>query len=224
MVGKHIYGDNRLGCWVTPTQNLADKLRHRLPRMKALGITDIFLPREATPADKRIVMDAGYFVALWVPPPHGQGASFYAGDALAALSRLSIAALELNIEGVRDDLLSGYVREVVKTIRASKPKLRLRINVVPFKGSFLPADLFRADPQLYVIVQNYLGNMDERVAEDEIVRELVDYGIPALRVSVMYGAHIAWKVGGVRLPALPKIRYRGSIYTDDLLADAGYIA
>ena len=109
-------------------------------------------------------------------------------------------------------------------IRKSKPNLKLRINVVPYKGVFLPVSLFVDDPQCCVIVQNYLGNMDARCPEDEIVRDLVDRGIPPAKVSVMYGAHVACAPGKPRVPSLPQIRTRGSLYTDDLLADAGYIS
>lgn len=218
--GPHVYGDGRIGCWVTPSTNLSDKLRDRCPKIKRLGVTDIFLPREAHITDKTIVRQNDLFVALWEGPPAGKNAVGYAAQALGDITRLEIAALELNIEGVLDDKLSDYVRMVVSQIRKVKPSLRLRINVVPFKGQFLPADLFGSDRQLFVIVQNYLGNMDQRVAENEVERDLIDYGIPREKVSVMYGAH----VGQPRVPSLPVIRYRGSIYQDDLLANAGYLA
>lgn len=220
MIGPHVFGDGRRGCWFMPTVNFSDKLRHRAPQVRGLGVTDGFLPPEATTTDKAILREHDLFPALWEPPPHGASATEYAVAALADVRRLGLGALELNIEGVQDGRLGSYVRDVVGFIRKSKPALRLRINIVPFKGVFLPDELFSSDGQLYVIVQNYLGNMDARVAEDEIVRDLVDNGIPWHKVSVMYGAHI----GRPRVPSLPQMRYRGSIYSDDLLADAAYIS
>lgn len=220
MIGPHVFGDGRKGCWFIPSTSFSDKLRHRAPQVAAIGVTDAFLPREATLADKAVVRDAGLYVALWEGPPHGLSAKEYAARALADLKRLGISALELNIEGVPDAELESFVRSTVSAIRKTRRALRMRINVVPFKGVYLPDDLFVSDAQLYVIVQNYLGNMDTRVAEDEIVRELVDNGIPWAKCSVMYGAH----VGSPRVPSLPATRYRGSLYSDDLLADAGYIS
>ncbi len=222
-VGPHPFGDIRIGIWVMPSTSLADKLRHRLPQLSAFRVTDVFLPPEATTNEKRIVRDAGYFAALYEPPPKGRGAAEYAAAALADVNRLAMGALELNIEGVADNLLAEYVSATVAAIRKQKPKLRLRINVVPFKGAYLPVELFTSDQQLYAIAQCYLGNMDERVAEDEVARNVIDYGIPRGKVSVMYAAHCSPMLGKPRVPALPKIRYRGSIYTDDLLTDAGYI-
>lgn len=223
-IGPHVYGDGRRGVWFIHASWFTEKLRDRLPKLSPLGVTDVFLPREATLADKKLVQDAGYFSALYETPPAGKTAAVYAAQALADVDRLKMGALELNVEGVADDKLAQYVRDTVKAIRAKKPLLRLRINVVPWKGAYLPADLFASDSQLFLIVQNFLGNMDARVAENELVRDAVEHGVPAEKVSVMYGAHIAWKPEGVRLPALPEIRFRGSIFSDDLLADAGYLS
>jgi hypothetical protein len=220
MAGAHVFGDGRLGCWIIPSSNLVDKLRHRVPLIKtAFGVTDFFLPREAGNLEKQVVRNSECFVALWEPPPHGKSAAEYAAQALGDTHRLSVGALELNIEGVPDDKLSAFVTEAVRAIRTVKPQLRLRVNLVPFKARFLPALLFQSDPQLYLIVQNYFGNMDARAAEDELVRDCTDFGIPAGKVSIMYGAHI----GQPRVRALPSIRFRGSLYQDDLLSDAGYI-
>ncbi len=221
--GPHVFGDGRIGCWFIENSGFTSKLRDRLPKVAALGVTDIFLPPSAVLSDKALVREAGLFAALYELPPAGRGSAEYAQAALDDVRRLGMGALELNIEGVADDKLSAYVRDVVARIRKIKPALRLRINVVPFKGAYLPADLFVSDPQFFVIVQAYTGNMDARVAEDEIVREVVDYGIPREKVSVMYAAHCAPREGMDRAPSLPKIRFRGSIYSDDLLGAGGYI-
>ena len=218
-IGPHVFGDGRLGCWFMAGENFSDKLRHRLPLVRRLGVTDAFLPPSGTLADKGLVKQAGYFPALYELPPHGMSAGQYAAQTIADVDQLKVAVAELNIEGVTDAALEEFVRDTVSTIRKVKPSLRLRINVVPYKGAYLPADLFTSDAQLFLIVQNYLGNMDTRVAEDEAVRYLHDYGIPEAKISVMYGAH----VGAPRVAALPMIRLRGSIYSDDLLADAGLI-
>jgi len=219
MVGPHVFGDGRIGCWFVSSSSFADKLRDRIPRVRSLGVTDVFLPPEALASDKRLVLEAGCFPALYQTPPAGLSAVRYAREAVMDLDRLRLGVLEQNIEGLRDADLESFVRADVAELRRWRPFLRLRINVVPWKGAYLPADLFASDPQLHVIVQNYLGNMDTRVAEDEIVRDLVERGIPQAKVSVMYGAH----VGRPRVPALPEVRFRGSIYQDDLLADAGLI-
>lgn len=223
-VGPHVYGDGRIGCWFIENSGFTSKLRDRLPKVAALGVTDAFLPPSAVLSDKALVREAGLFAALYELPPHGRSSAEYAQAVLDDVRRLGMGACELNIEGVADDKLVAFVRDVVARIRKPRPSLRLRINVVPWKGAYLPADLFASDPQLFVIVQAYLGNMDARVAEDEIVRDLVAYGIPQAKVSVMYGAHVSPGGGRPRVPALPSIRFRGSIYSDDLLADAGYIA
>lgn len=222
-IGPHVYGNGRVGCWFTNSVNFRDKLKHRLPLVKVFA-TDAFLPREATLTDKQEVLNVGMFSALYETPPHGMSAVNYANQAVADTNRLKVGATELNIEGIGDAFLSTYVSSVVAEIRKTKPGLRLRINIVPYKGKFLPVQIFVDDPQLYIIVQNYLGNMDARVPEDEITRDLTDRGIPPAKVSVMYGAHISPGNGKARVPALPQIRSRGSIYTDDLLADAGYIS
>ena len=223
-VGPHVFGDNRLGVWfIYHATGFNSKLRHRLPLVRALGVTDIFLPRQASLADKQLVQEAGLFAALYETPPAGKSAAEYAAQALADVNALKAGALELNIEGLVDDILDTYIVQTVQAIRARKPNLRLRINVVPRKGAYLPSDLFASDPQLYLIVQNFDGNMDARAAENEIERDVVERGVPASKVSIMYGAHISPKLGKPRAPALPEIRYRGSIVSDDLLADAGYL-
>ena len=219
MIGPHVYGDGRIGCWFMQNESFTDKLRHRLPQVKALGVTDAFLPRTATWTDKALVREIDLFVALYETPPRGQTAAQYAAQTVKDVDALKVGVAELNIEGVPDSVLEQFVRDTVLTIRLKKPQLRLRINVVPYKGSYLPADLFASDEQLYAIAQCYLGNMEARVAEDEVKRDLVDNGIPEPKASVMYGAH----VGTPRVASLPQIRWRGSIYSDDLLADAGLI-
>jgi hypothetical protein len=222
--GPHVFGDDRLGCWFIDAPGwFPDKLRDRLPKVKALGVTDAFLPTSATLVEKQLVRKADLFFALYEPPPHGRDANRYATDALDAVTRLAAGALELNVEGIPDASLAEYVRDVVRKIRALKPGLRLRINVVPFKGRYLPAQLFYDDRQLFVIAQCYLGNMDARVAEDEVLRDLLGY-LPPEKCSLMYAAHCGIGYGrSKRVPSLPQIRWRGSIYSDDLLADGGYL-
>lgn len=223
MAGPHVFGDGRIGIWVIQNAGLTSKLRHRLPQFKQFGVTDVFLPRQATFIDKGLVREAGYFAALYETPPAGLNAIDYADQALADLARLKLEALELNIEGIADATLAAFITDTVARIRAKRKNLRLRINVVPRKGAYLPVTLFANDPQLYLLIQEFLGNMTARVAVDELVRDVVERGIPATKVSVMYGAHCASRDGFPRVPSLPEIRWRGSIYQDDLLSDAGYI-
>lgn len=229
-VGPHVFGDDRLGLWFMENESFPDKLRHRLPLVKGFcngAITDIYLPESATRADRDRVRAEGFFSNVWTTP-NSRGALTYAADSLAALSRISGGALELNIE-VSD--LVPYTRQVVASIRKVKPNLRLRINVPPLKGGLLKAmaDVFVADPHLYVIAQVYYGNMDGRASEADVLLDLLDAGIPAAKCSVMYGAcsedPLTAAAGRVAsLPAMTVRRLRrGSIYSDDLMVDAGLL-
>jgi hypothetical protein len=208
-------------------ESFTDKLRDRLPRFttfKPGRITDLFLPREAQPSDMQLVRSAGYFAHLWTTP-HGKSAKSYAAQSLLDVDRLKPGAVELNVEV---DDLEPYLRECHRVIRAKKPNLRLRFNVQPYKGAQLPADLLLTDPHLYVIAQAYGGNMDWRASESDVLLDLIGDGgldpFPRYKCSVMYGAHVSPGEGKPRVPALPGwIRRRGSIYSDDLLVDAGYV-
>jgi hypothetical protein len=206
-------------------ESFTDKLRDRLPRFKTFKpgrITDLFLPREAQPSDMKLVRDAGYFAHLWTTP-HGKSAKAYAAQSLLDVDRLKPGALELNVEV---DDLEPYLRECHRLIRAKKPNLRLRFNVQPFKGAQIPWDAFYDDPHAFVIAQAYGGNMDWRASEFDVLLDLERWTpLEELgKLSVMYGAHVSPGEGKPRVPALPGwIRRRGSIYSDDLLVDAGYV-
>ncbi|MDW8339677.1 MAG: hypothetical protein RMM28_11120, partial [Thermoleophilia bacterium] len=150
-MSRHPYGDGRLGVWAIWAEGFAPKLRHRLPALRRLGVTDVFLPREAGQSERALVRDGGCFVGLYETPPHGLSASSYAARAIEDVSRLRIGVLELNIEGLPDGALADYVERVVQAVRAKLPHLRLRINVVPFKGAYLPADRFASDRQLFCV-------------------------------------------------------------------------
>lgn len=235
-VGSHVFGDGRLGLWIINPQNLPG----RLPAIKAFAggqITDLFLPRDVrdgngqivyvtTKADMQLARDAGFFAHLWTTP-HGLAATAYATQTLADIARLSPGAVELNVE-VADAQLESFLRSAVGTIRAKKPNLRLRLNIAPFKARFLPLDLLVSDPQLYVVEQTYFGNMDGRASEDDVRLDLTAAGVPEHKGSVMFGAHVSPWPGAPRVPALPALAIRrvrrGSIYQDDLMADAGLLA
>lgn len=215
IVGPHVFGDGRLGVWnITP-----GNLQARLPGLRDFGATDVFLPRDAGPEHKNLVRDVGLFAALWTTP-HNRGPIRLADESIADLERIGVQVLELNIE-VPDDRLTSYIREAVGRVRSKKKKLRLRVNIAPFKGRFLPVDLFQNDPNLYVIEQAYGGNMQQRFSESDCLMDLLDAGVPLAKCSIMYGANVGEPV---RKPVLPDwIRRRGSIYQDDLMADAGYL-
>ena len=214
-------------------ESFPDKLRHRLPLVKGFcngAITDIYLPESATRADRDRVRAEGLFCNMWTTPA-GRTAAKYGLDSVAALGRIGGGALELNIE---EENLVPYIRGAVTAVRSQKPNLRLRINVQPLKGGLLKdmAYMFKftTDPQLYVIAQCYFGAMDGRASEADVLLDLLDAGIPAAKCSVMYGAanydpfdptsSARWRT----LPAMPIRRLRrGSIYSDDLLFEAGYL-
>jgi hypothetical protein len=221
-VGPHVFGDNRVGLWVASSSNLTDKLAHFLPRLRGAvpNLTDLFLPPEATPAHRTQVLMGGFFCNDYYPPPHGKQPIEYADAALAAFKG---GALELNIEGVMDNWLDVFVKAAVDRIRAKKPNLPLRINVVPWKGEFLPSTLFVTDPKLYVIAQSYGGNMEHLYAANDVYRDLTAFGIPPEKASIQHAVMCSQAPGKPRQVTLPQVRFRGSLYLDDLLQDAGLI-
>lgn len=221
--GPHVFGDQRLGLWVQSNANLKDKLTHFLPRLRGPipNLTDIFLPDDATSLNKQQVRDAGFFCHVYAVN-HDRSATNLGDYAVDRLSKIGGGALELNIEGLPEAKLEQYVRDVVKRVRFKKPNLPLRINVVPFKGQWLPKDLFASDPNLFVIAQAYGGNMDILFAADEIKRDLTAWGIPEEKVSVMHAVMCSGP-GYPRQITLPVVRGRGSLYIDDLLLDAGLL-
>jgi hypothetical protein len=96
------------------------------------------------------------------------------------------------------------------------------LNVVPFKGQFLPRFLIENDPHLHVIAQGYGGNMEIQFAADEVRQDLHDWGIPSDKTSVMHAVLCDVK-GTYRSLVLPEIRSKGGVYIDDLLLDAGLL-
>lgn len=220
-VGPHVFGDGRLHCWIINPAYLA----HRAPLLRdRFGVTDFDLPEHAGPEHKDIVRGLGCFVATWTTPAK-RGPIRYAAESLAAMDRMGSSVLEANIEG-EDAWLTTYIPAFHSEIRKKRRAMRLRINVVPFKGKFLPASLWVDDPNLFIIVQgNYLGNMAPSISPADAVYDLLEHGIPLDKIAVQYGAHVAPALGDDREPALPGwIRRRASIYQDDLMADAGYLA
>lgn len=222
MIGPHVFGDNRMGIWIINNQNLTDKLKHVLPRLrKAVPfLTDVFLPEEATVLQRSLVRDNNFFSHLYTIP-HGRGPNAYADQSAAAHTRLGGGALELNVE-IPDDQIRNYVAETVVRLRKTKPKLPVRINIAPFKARYLPVSMIEADPNLYVIEQAYFGNMDGRASEADCLLDLIENGVPVDKSSIMYGV----LNGNPRVNSLPSgIRrwQRGSIYSDDLMLDAGLL-
>lgn len=223
MVGPHVFGDQRLGLWVQSNANLKDKLIHFLPRLRrpVPNLTDLFLPAEATSLHKSQVREAGFFCHVYMVN-HDRSATNLADAAVSRLASIGGGALELNIEGLPESALEKYVRDAVKRVRFHKPNLPLRINVVPFKGQWLPKDLFVSDRNLYVIAQGYGGNMEILFAADEVKRDLTAWGIPEEKVSVQHAVMCSGP-DYARQITLPVVRGRGSLYIDDLLLDAGLL-
>jgi hypothetical protein len=231
--GPHVFGDNRLGLWSAPTYKAGvysasaykDKLTHFLPRLRMAvpNLTDIFLPPEAGIAHKDQCRQANFFVHTYAVA-HGMDPVWFAKSSLARRKVQGTGALELNFEGsaVEQMGLFDYVTQTIAEVRRTNPNLPVRINVVPFKGQFLPRDLIVTDPNLFVIAQTYGGNMEILYAADEVKRDLTAWGIPEEKVSVQH----AVMCSGPYYPrqiTLPVIRGRASLYIDDLLLDAGLL-
>jgi hypothetical protein len=230
--GPHPFGHSRQSLWVASNENLTDKLIHYLPRLRAAipNLTDVLLPPEATTTHRGLVLQADFFHAMY-DVARGRSPQAFVSDALNRFKNQKAGWLELNFEGSAiTDLptantlgLNEYIRRAIGFVRAAKPRLPVRVNVVPYKGRFLPVDLFVKDDQLALAVQAYGGNMDVLYAPDEVVDEVVAFGIPREKVVPMYAVQCAQKVGAPRHTTLPQVRNRGAFYIDDLLLDAGLL-
>src|SRR6187401_2510827 len=192
--GAHVFKQNRLGLWVIPNANLTDKLKHVLPRLKQPkvlpNLTDIYLPPEATVANKDQVRQAGFFANTY-DVVHETDAVTLAKKMLKKRRDLGTGAIEVDLEGaaVQPDkpALASYVTAFMAEVRRTNPKLAVRLNVPPFKGYALPVALINADPQLFVIAQGYFGNQDGRLSESDVLEDLLDWGILREKVKIMYG-------------------------------------
>lgn len=227
MTGAHVFKDYRRGLWVASNSNLADKLTHFLPRLRAAipNLTDIFLPPEATKSHRQQVLGAGFFQHMY-DVAHGRTPVQFADEALNRHRNQNAGALELDFEGSGiggDWNLASYIEATVARVRKSKPNLPLRVNVVPYKGAFLPVQLINEDPQLFLCVQSYGGNMDVLYAPDDVVWEVVAYGVRPEKVTPMHAVMCSQRVGAPRQVTLPQVRNRGAFYIDDLLLDAGLL-
>lgn len=225
-VGPHVYGGGRRGLWVQTNANLTDKLKHYLPRLRGAipNLTDVFLPPTALKSNKDQVRAAGFFCHMY-DVAHGRQPNVFADEALARFNAIGAGALELDFEGsaISDQNMSSYIEATVKRVRKSKPRLPLRINVVPFKGQFLPRELINSDPQLFVCAQAYGGNMEYLFAADEVKGNLIAWGILPEKANVMHAVMCAYRPGQERQVTLPQVRDKGAFYIDDLLLDAGLL-
>jgi hypothetical protein len=231
--GAHVFGPNRVGLWVIPNANLTDKLTHILPRARGAkaipNLTDIFLPPEATLSHAKQCREAGYFVSTY-DVTHNSPPGVVAAAMLANRAELKSGALEIDLEGaaVQPDKpnLAAWARSFVAVIRKTNPNLPIRLNVPPFKGYALPIELLTSDPQVFVIAQAYFGNQDGRCSEADVLLDLLDWGVPRHKAAVMYGV-LAENPQGQRVYGLPNPEYKpittGSVFSDDLLLDAGVL-
>jgi len=225
-VGPNVFGPNRVGLWAISNSNLPDKLRHVLPRARALvpNLTDIFLPLDATITSKDVVRQNNFYAHLYCVA-EGTTPKTLAASALVRRKTLGTGAIEVDLEGsaVQPDLpgLANYAKAFVAEVRHTNPNLPLRLNVPPFKGYALPVQLLRDDPQLFVIAQAYYGNMDGRLSEADVFLDLLDYGVPRDKIKI----HYAVMANTPRTFVLPGASYKpiteGSVYDDDLLIDSG---
>jgi hypothetical protein len=229
--GAHVFRANRVGVWVIPNANLTDKLKHVLPRLRGPipNLTDIFLPPEATKAHADQCRAAGFFVSTY-DVAHSTPPGLCAANMLAHRNVLKTGALEIDLEGaaVQPDrpALAAWAEAFVRRVRSTNPNLPIRLNVTPFKGYALPVSLINSDPQLFVIAQAYFGNQDGRCSEADVILDLLDWGVARDKVSVMYGA-LCENPQQQRVYALPNPEYKpitsGSVFSDDLLLDAGVL-
>lgn len=231
--------EDRLGCWIVPdgAGQVTPKLA-RLPGLAALGVKDVFLPRQAQPGDFASVRSAGLGAHLWAATD-GLSAADYASRFLLDFQRFgSKGAGELNIELSSDPPLKAYMSTAVELIRTVKPHLPLRLNIAPFKAFALPIDLLQSDARLYVCEQAFYGDMS-RVAESDALYDLLAWGVPLAKATVCYGAaalvpnasrvEVPWRVVGLGTRwtwsngAIVGQLRRGVIFQDDLLADVGLL-
>lgn len=215
--------EDRVGLHIVTPANLPG----RLPAIRAFGgglIRDLFLPRSATPDDIARVRAAGLYAHLVVAVDNRSSAEL-AADTLADLARLGTRGVELNLELAADPPLPGYVRDVIVRVRAKRPQARLRVNLAPWKGFALPADLLASDPYLYACAQSYLGNMDELLSPLDVAADLRAYGCPDAKLTVCYAAACTVLGSSSRLRTLPDLSriHRGVIFQDDLMLDAGLL-
>ena len=228
-VGQHVFGDNRRGLWIANNANLTDKLKHFAPRLRNAipNLTDVFLPPEAGISHKDQLRQAGFFTHTY-DVAHDRDPVTFAKAALARRKAQGTGALELDFEGslITDQSLATYIRETVAQVRKTNPNLPLRINVVPYKGVFLKplTKLVADDPQLFIIVQAYGGNMDELYAADEVKQDVTVRGFHASKVSVQHAVMCRVAGSANRMVTLPEVRNKGSFYIDDLLLDAGLLS
>ncbi len=242
MAGPHVFEDGRVGLMVTDPApgSLADKLADRLPKIRAFAggmVTDCFLPRSASSSDLGRVRAADMGAHLWAAVDELSAAQ-YAARTLADIERAKPGAVELNIELETDAALEPYMRAVVTAIRRKLPSRRLRLNIAPYKGAFLPLDLLAGDPNLYACEQTYYGDLS-RVSEGEALLDLLEAGVLMRKASLCYGA--AALAGGRLLVAQERVvglgtlwtwstgalvrgLRRGIIFSDDLLTDVGLLS
>lgn len=227
-VGPHVFGDNRLGCWIVNLAALPD----RVARLRALGFTDLFLRGpDGSQALKAVVTGAGFTGCHGWWAVDGLSAVDYTSRALADIARWNPGAGELNIELSNDAALDPYIRTVVAGFRAKRPAYRLRINVAARKGGFLPVDLLQSDPQLFACEQTFAdspsANMASRLSEADALDRMMAWGVPREKASVCYAGAVA--VGGMtgleRVAGFPNgwLPTRGVVFHDDLLAEVGLI-
>lgn len=219
--------EDRPGVWVINPANLPD----RLPKLEALGLLDVFLPRIAAPEDVALVRAGGCYAHLWVAPD-GLNSHDLANRTLLDHARLKPGAVELNLELSSDVQLPAYIEDVVGLIRSQRKSLRLRVNVAWRKGRFLPIPRLQSDPHLYACEQCYVdppGMSMSPTSPVDALADLLDAGVPPAKATVCYGA--AGPVGGTtgpqRVCTVPHgggwWPRRGVIFHDDLMADVGLL-
>lgn len=216
----------RRDIWIAWNENLTDKLKHYLPRFRNAipNLTDVFLPEQATVDHRDMCREANFFAHTY-GVAHSRTPEQFAKEVLARRAAQKTGAIDLNFEGgaISDTGLADYITKTIGQVRKTNPKLRVRINVVPWKGQFLPHGLINGDPNLVVGAQNYGGNMEELFGAEEIRENLVAWGITPAKAMVIHAVQCSYRPGLPRQTVIPNIRGAAGFYIDDLLLDAGLL-
>lgn len=228
------FQDGRVGLWVN------DPANGRSASIAALWggmFTDIFLPASASRLSYDIVRrtkraDGALMKAqMYAIPRSGEAPAQFVARVSAAITDNSPGVVELDIE-VPDVALGQYLRDTVTLFRMLRKTFIMRLNLAPFKIGFLPMDLVKNDPNLYVASQAYYGDMS-RVDELDLRDDALAAGVPANKFQICYGAAGPTHLNGTRGITLPNVLYRGQfsgrnlrgglVFDDDLLAEMGLL-
>lgn len=233
-------GPDRVGWWVNDPSDTSTLDANRLREIAGFAggmITDVFAPpmistSQVTAITKTAAAVVGTLRFQLRDQPIKLGGTpseepeRFAQRSSDAIGRLGAGAVDWDVE-LADDVLAGYMRSSLDFFRRSVTKpggtgrktFLVRLNIDPNKIDFLPVDLLQSDPNLFVAVQTYYGDMSA-VGERKILKHLERVGVPEEKVSLCIGAAARAKVylndgSGTtpwkRVSAIPDIAYNDRI-------------